>query len=170
MIEDPEFAAMARKLMEAQARESADAGPVAGAASVPWSRRSAFIACVCAAMLQAGALVVDARSAVEIVPGVGLDFSDGSGVSAVYIGYSLLRGARVAGVSLLIAHHVLRAIGQTSLIAYAAGAAAIGAAQAVAQSLLSHGPPDLLVESVTGLAAGFLFRMLAGVERARNDR
>ena len=158
---------MARKLMEAQARESADAGHVAGAVSVPWTRRSAFLACVCAAMAQAGALVVNARNTVEIVPGVGLDFSDGSGVSAVYIGYSLLRGARVAGVSLLIAHHALRAIGQTSLIAYAAGAAAIGAAQAFA---LYHGHHDLLVESATGLAAGFLFRVFAGVERADKRR
>ena len=173
IIDDPELAAMARRLMAEQARESAAASerPSGGPVNVPWNKFSASLACLCAAALQAGALVVESRKVIEIIPRFTMDFTgDGSSVSPVYIGICLLRGARVAGIAVFVGHHLMRVMGQSNPIAYGLAGGAVGAAQAFIQTLLSHGHHNLVMETATGIAAGFLYRLFVGGARAPAGR
>jgi hypothetical protein len=83
------------------------------------------------------------------------------------IALSLLGGARAAATALLIAHRLLAKAGQTSLIAYALGGAAINALFADLLFGLSGIPPrhGWPLEIAAGAAAGFFYRLFAGAKR-----
>ncbi len=153
----PELAALARGLFDA--KSSAETSTIA---AVPWSMRAAMLAGVFAALLQSGMQVAGAQGMLGIIPGLEIDPGVGSVLTPVLLLSGVLGGGRIAAFAVMMAHVPLRALNQTSPAAYAIGGAVAGALQAYVGALLAGGEAAIIAEAVTGLAAGFLYRVFAG--------
>lgn len=96
----------------------------------------------------------------------GLDAGLDGPAQPYLIALSLVAGGRAAASALLIAHRVLAAMKETSLIAYALSGTAInlviaGVLQLAAGAPPSHGWP---AEMAAGALAGFFYRVFAGAK------
>lgn len=80
----------------------------------------------------------------------------------------LWSGARASALALLIAHKILARLGRTSLLAYSLGGAAACLAYALAAALLwaDATPVSVGIEALSGLGAGFFYRLFASTKRA----
>ncbi len=76
-------------------------------------------------------------------------------------------GARASAFALLFAHKILVRLGQTSLVAYGLGGAAASLAYALLAALVGADttPVSILIETLSGLGAGFFYRLFAATER-----
>ena len=157
----PDLADIARNLKAEVARER---GGIEDARDgvVPWSMRAAFLAGLFASLLQAGIVVASARGIVEIIPGFKFDIGEGSAITPLIIVSGVMSGARVAAGAVMLSHFLLRTLGRTGVIDYALGGAAAGAANALIVTLLFGASHGFMAETLTGLAAGSLFRLFAG--------
>lgn len=79
----------------------------------------------------------------------------------------LWSGARASAFALLFAHKILARLGQTSLVAYSLGGAAASLAYALIAALFwaETTPVSILIETLSGLGAGFFYRLFAPTER-----
>ena len=153
----------------ATARTETDESPRQRA--VPRSFRAALLAGLVVGCCLAG---LDATRAGDTLRALsrGLLSSDAAPrLVPIVIMLGLLGGARAAATSLLVAHAILRRLGLTTHLAYAAGGAVVAAAfsfatSAVAQSglvgaetLPTHG---LALDIAAGAGTGFFYRVFAG--------
>jgi len=161
---DESFVAIAREMMQdgRREREVIDRGD----GVVPWSFWAASLAGLGAAFLQAGIYIVAAKGPIEFMPGVKINgYGDGTWLLTLML-YGLLSGARIAATSLMFTHFALRFVQMTSPAAYAVGGAIGGGIYAYAMQMLGAGPQHLTATAVTGLLAGYLYRIFAGVRAA----
>jgi hypothetical protein len=81
---------------------------------------------------------------------------------------SLWGGARASALALLFAHTFLDRRGQTSYLAYslAGGAASLAYALVVGAIGLDAGHQSFAIEVLSGMAAGFFYRLFAATERS----
>ena len=79
----------------------------------------------------------------------------------------LWSGARASALALLFAHKILARLGHTSLMAYSLGGAAACLAYALLGGLLGGAmtPVSIAMEALSGLGAGFFYRLFAATER-----
>lgn len=79
----------------------------------------------------------------------------------------LWSGARASALALLFAHKVLARLGRTSLLAYSFGGAAASLAYALVAALFwaDATPFSIGMEVLSGLGAGFFYRLFAATER-----
>jgi hypothetical protein len=79
----------------------------------------------------------------------------------------LWSGARASALALLFAHKILARLGHTSLMAYSLGGAAACLAYALLAGLLGGAmtPVSIAMEALSGLGAGFFYRLFAATER-----
>ncbi len=141
--------------------------------AVPRSFRAALLAGLvvgcCLAGLDATQADATLRRIAGLVPG------GAPRLLPVVILLGLFGGARAAATNLLLSHWVLRRLGWTSHVAYAAFGGAVAALIALLtegvlqsglmQSSLSQGH-GFGVEIATGAGAGFFYRVFAGAARA----
>jgi hypothetical protein len=161
LAEDGELA----RTLGAQMRSTTE-DPTAFGRKVPWSAIAALIAGVVACLLQSGGLILSTYGSVEVIPGFKVDVGQTSILAPLLISAGLIEGARVAAFSLLLAHAALRLVNVTNIFAYALFGALAGAAQAMAMSVITGVPmKSALAEAVTGLIAGYFYRMFAGVKK-----
>lgn len=140
---------------------------------VPRSFRAALLAGLvvgfCLAGLDATQADTTLRHVAGLVPG------GAPKLLPVVILFGLLGGARAAATNLLVSHWLLRRLGWSGHIAYAAGGGAVAAGVAlVVQGLAGSGfvEPSLLhghgvaLDVAAGVGAGFFYRVFAGAARA----
>ncbi|MGP8231233.1 MAG: hypothetical protein ACLQL2_01010 [Methylovirgula sp.] len=79
----------------------------------------------------------------------------------------LWSGARASALALLFAHKILARLGRTSLLAYSLGGAAASLAYALVAALFwaDATPFSIGMEVLSGLGAGFFYRLFAATER-----
>ncbi len=79
----------------------------------------------------------------------------------------LWSGARASAFALLFAHKILARLGQTNLITYSLAGAAASLAYALIAGLLwaETTPLSIALETLSGLGAGFFYRLFAPTER-----
>jgi hypothetical protein len=79
----------------------------------------------------------------------------------------LVGGARTASMTILIVHGVLKAMDETSLLAYALGGAAAAALFSVSLLVLFAHPPahGWAIDLAAGAGSGFFYRIFAGSKR-----
>jgi hypothetical protein len=79
----------------------------------------------------------------------------------------LWSGARASALSLLFAQKALTRLGQTSLLAYSLGGAAASLAYSVVAALLwaDATPLSIALDALSGLGAGFFYRLFAPTVR-----
>jgi hypothetical protein len=161
---DEGFIAIAREMMQDGRREQGVLDR--GEGVVPWSFWAASLAGLGAAFLQAGIYIVAARGPIEFMPGVKINgYGDGTWLLTLTL-YGLLSGARIAVTSLMFTHFALRFVEISSPVAYAVGGAIGGCIYAYAMHMLGAGPQHLVATAVTGLVAGYLYRIFSGVRAA----
>ena len=161
---DPKLAAFASELRaETRRDQTEDIAP--GEGEVPWSMRAAILAGLFASLLQAGMVVASAQGVVEIIPGLKVDVGQGSLLTPLIILTGLWGGAHVAASAVMLSHFLLRRLGRVAALDYALAGCAAGAADAFMTTLLFGGAHGLLAQAMTGLAAGYFFRLFAGVRR-----
>lgn len=139
------------------------AGP-ARALEVPRSLRAAILAGVVVACGLAG---LDATEKIAALRGLTEAMPDTPGLrllAPALILLAVLGGGRSAATSLLLAHGVLRRLGQTGHLAYALAGGAAAAAFAGALMLVLGRTPahGFVVDILAGAAAGFFYRVFAG--------
>ena len=80
----------------------------------------------------------------------------------------LWSGARASALALLFAHKILARLGHTSLVAYSLGGAAACLAYALIAALFGAEttPVSVATEALSGLGAGFFYRLFAVTERS----
>jgi hypothetical protein len=161
---DESFVALAREMMQDGRREQEVIDR--GDGVVPWSFWSASLAGLAGAFLQAGVYIVAAKGPVEFMPGVKINgYGDSSWLLMLTL-YGLWKGASIAATALMFTHFALRFVQMTSPAAYAVGGAIGGCIYAIAMQMLGAGPQQVVATAVTGLAAGYLFRIFSGVRAA----
>ncbi len=135
---------------------------------VPWSWRAALLAGIASACLQAGILVLSAQTPTELIPGLPIQVGGaGSAMTPAVIAYGLWSGGSDAASTLMIAQFVLKVLKQTSPVAYALGGALVGVGTGYVVRVLMGGDDNMAADAITGLVAGFLYRMLAGVKAVK---
>ncbi len=79
----------------------------------------------------------------------------------------LWSGARASALAVFVTHFILVRIGRTSLVAYSLGGAAASLAYALLASLIGEAatPLSIAMEALSGLGAGFFYRLFAATER-----
>ncbi len=159
---------LARQLMSgarSDLKAQSDRPPPDGA--VPWSWRAAFLAGLVASFSQAGLVVLQAQQVGSLIPGLSVQLGGaGQMVTPALIGLSLLSSGREAATTLVLSHFALRSFKIASPLAYAIGGAAAGAGSAYVARALMGGDDTIATEAMTGLIAGFLYRLLAGAKPA----
>ncbi|MDF2114570.1 hypothetical protein PY365_03200 [Roseiarcaceae bacterium H3SJ34-1] len=161
---DESFVALAREMMQDSRREQEVIER--GGGVVPWSFWAASLAGLAGAFLQAGLYIVAAKGPVEFMPGVKINgYGDASWLLMLML-YGLMSGARIAVTSLMFSHLALRFVQVTSPAAYAAGGAIGGCIYAYGMQMLGAGPQHVVATAMTGLAAGYLYRIFSGVRAA----
>jgi hypothetical protein len=172
-----------REIVEAvmgERRADTDGGPKpAEVTRVGWSFRAALLAGLIVGLLSAatrvtGFLGFGARSSLNALPlgnialgQISLGEAEAPILTAIAIA-GLVSGARASALALLIAHKGLARFGYTSLTAYSLGGAAISLAYALVAALVwtPATPVSLGLEALSGLGAGFFYRLFAATERA----
>ncbi len=139
--------------------------------AVPRSFRAALLAGLVVGCCLAGIDATHAGDTLRTLSGGLLPADAAPRLVPVVILLGLLGGARAAATSLLVSHAVLRRLGLTGHLAYAAGGAVVAAgfsllAAAWAQTgffgsdtLPTHG---LALDIAAGAGAGFFYRVFAG--------
>jgi hypothetical protein len=139
---------------------------VARKASVPRSLRAALLAGLCVGFFSA-ALNITATPSLgkELAPLLG---DAALPLPAISILLGLWSAARTSMMSLLVTQRILNYFGRTQHIAYALGGATTALAYAGVIHLLGPGLPHhgFGVEFITGLGAGFFYRLFAGAVAA----
>jgi hypothetical protein len=85
---------------------------------------------------------------------------------AVSLVFGLWSGASSAMMSLLVTHRILNAFGWSGHAAYALGGGAVALAYAAAVHAMGLPQQSFGVEFLTGLGAGFFYRLFAGTVAA----
>jgi hypothetical protein len=135
---------------------------------VPWSWRASILAGLVAACMQAGVVVLSSQTPTAILPGIPMEVGGaGSTLTPAVIAYGLWNGGSEAASTLMIAHFALKIMKTTSPVAYALGGAIAGAASGYVIRMLIGGEDTMVTDAIAGLIAGFLFRVIAGVQRAK---
>jgi len=161
---DENFVAIAREMMNDGRREQELLDH--GGGTVPWSLLAAILAGVGAACLQAGLYIVAAKGPVEFMPGVKIgSYGDASWLLMLVI-YGLWKGASIAVTVMMLTHLAMRFVQSTSASAYAVAGAISGCIYAYGMQMLGAGEQQVLTTAVTGLLAGFLYRIFSGVRPA----
>jgi hypothetical protein len=75
----------------------------------------------------------------------------------------LMRGLRIAAAALFVSHFGLKLLGRAGPIAYALAGAAVATGIAALLNLRGGIQYPLWSEALTGLAAGYIYRSIAGV-------
>lgn len=164
------LAVLAASLVQKPA-DAEPAKPAGGGGTVPTSWRAGVLAGLVVSLMQAGMVVAGAKA--QSAPLSGLAALAGIGTRTlvpVAIAGSLLDSAQTTGFTVLIAHRLLKRLAVTSPFAYALGGGAVAAVWAAAGFALGFGAPahGWLIEIMTGLGAGFFYRLFAGAnERGR---
>ena len=163
----PEHAALFA-LMRAETVDE-DGRPLA----VPRSFRAAFLAGLVVGCCLAGLDATQADAAVRHLAGL---LPDGAPpLLPVVILLGLFGGARAAATNLLVSHWVLRRLGWTSHVAYAASGGAVAACVALLiERALQSGALEtsmfqghgIAIDVAAGAGAGFFYRVFAGAARA----
>jgi hypothetical protein len=132
---------------------------------VPKSWRAGLLAGLVASLIQAGMVMVGAKTHSASLSGLGsLIGIDPQAMTPLVLAGSVFDGAQTVGFTVLLAHRVLKRHAITSYAAYALGGGAAAAICAAAWSLIGFGGPEhgWVVEIATGLAAGYFYRLFAG--------
>jgi hypothetical protein len=146
---------------------------------VGWSFRAALPAGLIVGLLSAatrvtGFLGFGARGGLDTLPlgNIGLgQISLGEAKAPILAAIAiagLFSGARASALALLFAHKILARLGRTSLLAYSLGGAAASLAYALVAAVFWADATPLSVgtEALSGLGAGFFYRLFAASERA----
>jgi hypothetical protein len=148
------------------AAAEADAGDVAGKAAVPRSFRAALLAGLCVGFFNAALNMTEVSAFGEKIALILGQTTLPLTAIALVIG--IWSGARTTALTLLVTHRILAYLGWTRPVAYALGGGVVAAIfAAVMQALgggLSH--HDFGVEFISGLGAGFFYRLFAGTVSA----
>ena len=147
---------------------------------VPTSWRAGILAGVAVSCMQAGLVVLKAKTGPLQVGPIELTGVSGSTAVAVQLVGSLWSGAEATASTVLFAHQILRRMRDTSLVTYTLAGGVVAGALAyltmtlgglkgedalsgVLHSIGNAGPEHgWLVELATGAAAGFFYRLFAG--------
>jgi hypothetical protein len=135
---------------------------------VPWTWRAAILAGLAAACLQAGLVVLSTQSPTPLLPGLPMQVGGtGSSLTPALIAYGLWNGGSAAATTMMIANFILRVMKMTSPVAYALGGALVGAGSGYLLRVLLGGEDTMATDAIAGLAAGFLYRIFAGVKASK---
>ncbi len=133
---------------------------------VPTSWRAGILAGVAASSLQAGWVILSATSGADqttaMLQAAGVDQTK---ALPILLAGSLLAGGEATASTILFAHSLLKKSGHNNAIAYAVGGGlAAGVLSYVSDAIgMSIGASNLSVDIATGVAAGFFYRMFAGL-------
>jgi hypothetical protein len=140
----------------------ANTGDVAGKSIVARSFRAAILAGLCVGFFNAAINMTEVSAIGEKIALILGQTTLPLTAIALVIG--IWSGARTTALTLLVTHRILAYLGWTRPVAYALGGGVVAAIfAAVMQALgggLSH--HDFGVEFVSGLGAGFFYRLFAG--------
>lgn len=169
----PDTARLPPELVATILRPAAEGGEITAkrprAKKVAWSFRAAILAGLVVGLLNAA---VNATSI--------LSFGDYGGlidrvplgqakvpIAVMLAGAGLWSGARASALALLFAHSLLSRSARTSYLAYAfAGGAASLAYGFIVGALGFSDHPSLVMDVLSGVAAGFFYRLFAATERS----
>jgi hypothetical protein len=144
----------------------ANAGDIAGKAAVPRSFRAALLAGLCVGFFNATLNMTEVSAVGEKIALILGQTTLPLTAIALVIG--IWSGARTTALTLLVTHRILAYLGWTKPVAYALGGGAVaalfGAVMQVLGGGLSH--HDFGVEFISGLGAGFFYRLFAGTVSA----
>jgi hypothetical protein len=148
------------------AAAEANAGDVAGKAAVPRSFRAALLAGLCVGFFNAALNMTEVSAFGEKIALILGQTTLPLTAIALVIG--IWSGARTTALTLLVTHRILAYLGWTKPVVYALGGGAVaalfGAVMQVLGGGLSH--HDFGVEFISGLGAGFFYRLFAGTVSA----
>lgn len=156
---DERFSAVAREMLRSSESEQA----VQRQGEVPWSMTAALLAGIAASCLQAGLYIVAAKGPIEIIPGLKMTLGSSSEMLLMAITLGLWRGAQVAVTAIMLSHLAMRFTQMSSPTAYGIAGAVSGAIYAYGLDLLTEQSASIWATAASGLAAGFLYRLFAGL-------
>jgi hypothetical protein len=177
---DPRLEAIGKALIQKQREEAeAETGSAdALSGNVPWSRSAAFVAALAAALIQAAFVVGANDPDVELVPGLKIALPGGVNVAAIVILAGVLRGARIATISLAGGHRLAGMLRRRGTLDYPLICGAVGGLvgllfalragadiESVKLSLMSlkgDAFDAVAGEAGTAAAAGLVYRVVAG--------
>lgn len=149
------IAALLRPQQPENAAEPAKAGKIA------WSLRAAVLAGLVAGLLNAAVRATSILDLGGLFDQVPLGEAK-MPVAVMLVAAGLWGGARASALALLCAHSLLGRLGRTGYLAYALCGAAASLAYALLATALGFGPDhSLIVDGLSGLAAGFFYRLFA---------
>lgn len=145
----------------------------AAVTSVSWSVRAAVLAGLIVGLINAAArattfLSFGSLGALDKLPLGQFSLGQATMPIAVLVAMAgLWSGARASAFALLFAHKILARLGQTSLVTYSLAGAAASLAYALIAALLwaETTPVSIALETLSGLGAGFFYRLFAPTER-----
>jgi hypothetical protein len=144
-----------------------DAAPARRVEKVPRSYRAAILAALVVAVFNAATNATFAASTTKELSGVSFGWANMPVAVALILG-ALWSGGRTSALCLLIAHRLLAALEQTSLVSYMIGGGAVALVFAVAMQLvgIAPGPGGIGVDVISGVGAGLFYRLFAGTQRS----
>jgi hypothetical protein len=137
-------------------------------AKVAWSFHGAVLAGLVVGMLDAA---VHATSLLNLGEYGGLIEQTPLGqaklpIAVMLAGAGLWSGARASALALLFAHNFLNRLGRTSYASYALAGGAASFAYVLILEMLGFGAHhSLVLDVLSGVAAGFFYRLFAATER-----
>ncbi len=137
-------------------------------ALVARSLRAALLAGLCVGFFNAALnIAATPASGEELAPLLGQVLGQSAlPLPAVSLVFGLWSGARTSMLSLLVTHRILNAFGWSGHAAYALGGGAVALAYAAAVHAMGLPQQSFGVEFLTGLGAGFFYRLFAGTVAA----
>lgn len=150
----------------ATAEAGANAGDVAGKTAVARSFRAALLAGLCVGFFNAALNMTEVSALGEKVALILGQTTLPLTAIALVIG--IWSGARTTALTLLVTHRILAYLGWTRTVAYVLGGGAVAAIFAVVMQAFGGGLShhDFGVEFISGLGAGFFYRLFAGTVSA----
>jgi hypothetical protein len=153
---------MAKEPEEAEARDGARK-----AGAVPTSWRAGILAGLVVSAMQAGFVILKASAGADATTAGLMQMAgvDQAKALPLILAGSLFSGAEATASTILFAHSALKRLRNASFMAYGIGGGLAAGAFAFAQQALGLGEMEhgLALEIATGAAAGFFYRMFAGV-------
>ncbi|MGP0058851.1 MAG: hypothetical protein ACLPID_06160 [Beijerinckiaceae bacterium] len=133
-------------------------------ALVARSLRAAILAGLCVGFFNAALnIAATPASGEELAPLLGRSVLP---LPAISFFFGLWSAARTSALSLLVTHRIVSQFGWTGHIAYALGGGAVALAYAAAVHAMGLPHQNFGVEFLTGLGAGFFYRLFAGTVAA----
>jgi hypothetical protein len=150
------------------AAQTAGADGAPRQARVARSLRAALLAGLCVGFFSAALnIAAPPASGEELAPLVGQALGQSAlPLPALSLVFGLWSGASSSMMSLLVTHRILNAFGWTRYAAYALGGGAVALAYAAAVHAMGLPHQSFGVEFLTGLGAGFFYRLFAGTVAA----